>query len=90
MDHRRQERVRRVQTTTDGIRSWFAIALRPDDVAWASELLGRLDDGQWQDAFRAGGYTSADAARFIRTLKRRIADGRRLAATAMATPHKGG
>jgi hypothetical protein len=58
----------------------FRERIRPDDVAWASELLARLDDRQWRDAFRAGGYTSDAGERFIRTLRRRIADGEAFAA----------
>ena len=49
--------------------------ISPDDVAWASELLGRLSDRQWSDAFRAGGYTPALADRFIGRLHQKIAEG---------------
>ena len=49
-----------------------------DDVAWASELLGQLNDAQWSDAFRAGGYEPALAGRFIRRLQQKVAEGRRL------------
>jgi hypothetical protein len=48
------------------------------DVVWASELLGELSDRQWSDAFRAGGYPPALAARFITRLHQKIAEGRRL------------
>jgi hypothetical protein len=54
-------------------------------VAWASARLGRLDDRQWRDAFRAGGYDDEIAGRFIHALRRRIADGQGVgAATATA------
>jgi hypothetical protein len=56
-------------------------AISPADVVWASELLGRLNDRQWRDAFRAGGYEPAVADRFIRRLQQKIADGRRLGET---------
>jgi hypothetical protein len=49
-----------------------------DDVHWACALLGRLSDSQWADAFRAGGYTPDVASRFIRRLKAKIEQGRRL------------
>ena len=49
-----------------------------EDLVWASNLLGRLSDRQWQDAFRAGGYDPDVAARFIRVLRHKIAVGRRL------------
>jgi hypothetical protein len=39
----------------------------PDDLVWASDLLGRLSDRQWADAFRAGGYTGDAAGPFIQT-----------------------
>ena len=39
---------------------WYKNLVRdritPEEVAWASALLGRLSDKQWADAFRAGGY----------------------------------
>jgi hypothetical protein len=52
--------------------------ISPDDVAWASDLLGRLSDSQWSDAFRAGGYPSPLADRFIGRLRQKIAEGCRL------------
>jgi hypothetical protein len=52
--------------------------ISPEDVAWASELLGRLSNQQWSDAFRAGGYERAVADRFIGRLHQKIAEGRRL------------
>ncbi len=52
--------------------------ITPDDVLWACELLGRLSDRQWADAFRAGGYAPVLADRFIRRLHEKIAEGRRL------------
>ncbi len=50
--------------------------ITPDEVAWASNLLGRLSDQQWSDAFRAGGYEPAVANRFIARLKEKIQQGR--------------
>jgi hypothetical protein len=35
----------------------------------------RLTDAQWHDAFRAANYADADAERYIRKLKEKIADG---------------
>lgn len=49
--------------------------ITPEDVAWASGLLSRLSDRQWQDAFRAGGYEPRVANRFIRKLREKIRDG---------------
>ena len=59
--------------------------ISPADVAWASEWLGQLNDQQWNDAFRAGGYEPALAGRFIARLRQKIADGRRLGET-VASP----
>jgi hypothetical protein len=52
--------------------------ISPDDVVWASELLGQLTDRQWNDAFRAGGYEPAVADRFIGRLQQKIAEGRHM------------
>jgi hypothetical protein len=63
-------------------RGWYRNLVRdritPDDVAWASNLLGQLSDRQWRDAFRAGGYEPEVANRFIRTLRGKIDQGRLL------------
>jgi hypothetical protein len=53
--------------------------ITPSEVVWASNLLGQLSDQQWQDAFRAGGYASAEANRFIRKLRQKVAQGKALA-----------
>ena len=48
--------------------------IRPSDVQWAGQLMTRLTDKQWRDAFRAGNYSEADADRYIRKLKQKIDD----------------
>jgi hypothetical protein len=45
------------------------------DVHWICRRLATLTDRQWQDAFRAGGHEPTIADRYIRVLKKRIADG---------------
>jgi hypothetical protein len=52
--------------------------ITPRDVRWASDLMAGLSDRQWADAFRAGGYEPDLAARFIRRLEAKIAEGQRL------------
>jgi hypothetical protein len=52
--------------------------ITPADVRWLCDRLAALTDAQWRDAFRAGGYADATAARFIRRLKQKIAEGRAL------------
>jgi hypothetical protein len=49
--------------------------ITPADVRWVCERLNGLSDQQWQDAFRAGGFAEPDAARFIRRMKQKIAEG---------------
>jgi len=59
--------------------AWHQELLRnritPGDVRWASQLLAGLSDRQWADAFRAGGYEPAVAARFIARLHQKINEG---------------
>lgn len=45
------------------------------DVIWACELLGRISDEQWQAAFKAGAYPQAEADRYIKKIKQKIAQG---------------
>ena len=40
-----------------------------------ARLFSRLSDAQWHDAFRAGGYSREDAARYIARFKEKIAVG---------------
>jgi hypothetical protein len=51
------------------------------DVGWAMARLSALDDRQWNDAFRAGGFTPDVAARYVRKLQQNIAQGTAIAAT---------
>jgi hypothetical protein len=50
-----------------------------EDLRWACDLMGRLSDRQWRDAFRAGGYSSDLALRFIRKLRMNLDEGRQIA-----------
>jgi hypothetical protein len=54
--------------------------IAPDDVRWASNLMAGLSQRQWQDAFRAGGYTPDVAERFIRMLRAKIVQGQQVGA----------
>jgi hypothetical protein len=57
--------------------------IKPEDVAWACNLLGRLSDKQMRDAFGAAGYEPDVAARFIATLHEKIQQGRSLTLAAV-------
>jgi hypothetical protein len=63
-------------------KGWYQALVRdritPADVAWTTDLLSQLRDGQWQDAFRAAGYPPEEANRFIRKFQEKIAEGRAL------------
>lgn len=52
-----------------------------DDVIWTCELMNRISDEQWSAAFRAGAYPDDIAARYIRKIKEKIAQGLALNAT---------
>ena len=53
--------------------------ITPAQAGWASTLLSGLSDRQWNDAFRAGGYSAPVAERFIRKLHANIARARQIA-----------
>jgi hypothetical protein len=63
---------------------WYAGLVRdritPADVRWAGELLAQLSEQQWHDAFRAGGFETAVAARFIHRLREKVAESLALTA----------
>ena len=66
-------------------RGWHQELFRqitPADLAFAVDLLDELTGQQWRDAFRAGGYPSRTAARFIARLQQRIDEARRFASQA--------
>jgi hypothetical protein len=49
-----------------------------DDLRWTCELLSRLSEQQWRDAFRAGGYMPDEGSRYIRRIQEKIAQARSL------------
>jgi hypothetical protein len=55
--------------------------ITPDDVRWASRLVGRLTEAQWNEAFRGAGYEPTVADRFIRRLQQKIREGAALTST---------
>jgi hypothetical protein len=63
----------------DGRHQELADHLTTADVRWTCDLLARLSDGQWHDAFRAAGYDTVTAGRFIARIKAKIVEGQGLA-----------
>jgi hypothetical protein len=49
--------------------------VRPADLRWAAELLGRLTDAQLDDAFRAADYGPDVRSRYVKKIKAKIAEG---------------
>jgi hypothetical protein len=56
--------------------------ITPDDVRWASRLVGRLTASQWNDVFLSAGYEPTVAERFIRRLQQKIREGAALTSAA--------
>jgi hypothetical protein len=50
-----------------------------EDLRWTCALLSRLSERQWSDAFRAGGYTGDQGARYVRKIRQKIAEAERVA-----------
>jgi len=63
-------------------RGWHQELVRdritPGDVRWACDLLAKLSEAQWADAFRAGGYETSVAQRFIRRITAKIGEGQKM------------
>jgi hypothetical protein len=64
-----------VQLEYNGFHRELFREIRVADVRWICAQLNKLTDEQWRDSFRAGGYESGIADRFIRSLKQKIAQG---------------
>ena len=45
------------------------------DVKWTCERLLAITDRQWRDAFRAGGYTDEQTARYVARIKQKVEQG---------------
>ncbi len=57
-----------------------------EDVRWTCQLMSQLSDEQWRDAFRAGGYDSAQTARFVAKIMNKIAQGLSLTSRTAGLP----
>ncbi|HEX5214273.1 MAG TPA: hypothetical protein VFV98_02355 [Vicinamibacterales bacterium] len=60
-----------------GIYDHVVEAVTFEDVRWTCALISRLSDKQLDDAFRAGGFSPSDRARYIRKLKEKTQQGLR-------------
>jgi hypothetical protein len=56
-----------------GVNKPLVDSVTPADLRWTGELLSRLSERQWMDAFRAGGYTADQSARYLRKIREKIA-----------------
>ena len=65
----------RVRFDYRGVNQALVNMLTVADVVWTCELFARIPDGHWEAAFRAGHYSPADSARYIRKIKEKIAQG---------------
>ena len=68
----------RVRFAYRGVDASLVGSLSPADVRWTCELMTRISDRQWSDAFRAGGYTPDETARYVEKIKTKIAQGLKL------------
>jgi hypothetical protein len=59
-----------------GLHKELLKSLGADDVRWMCERLARLSDDQWNDIFRAAGYTPQVTGRYVTKLRAKIAEGR--------------
>ena len=68
----------RVTFDYSGLDGALVNSVTVDDLRWTCELLSRLSEAQWIDAFRAGGYDTSDTYRYVRKIKGKIAEAQRL------------
>jgi len=72
----------RVKFHYNGIHPKIVDTVTVNDVVWTCKLMARISDEQWQDAFRAAGFTPGEQQRYIAKLKSKIRDGLALAGPA--------
>ena len=69
----------RVEFFYRGIHENLLDTLSRGDVVWTCRLMSRLSDTQWQDAFRAAGYSDEQSRRYVAKIKSKVAEGLKLA-----------
>jgi hypothetical protein len=55
-----------------GIDGALVDSVAPADLRWTGELLSRLSERQWLDAFRAGGYSADQSERYVRKIREKV------------------
>jgi hypothetical protein len=60
--------------------------IRPEDLRWAAARLERLSERQWHDAFRAANYSDEIRDRYLRKIRQKIEEAKKVAVTVQATP----
>jgi hypothetical protein len=58
-----------------GIHQSLVNTLTVENVVWASRLMARVSDSQYNDAFRAAGYSEDARRRYVAKIKSKIAEG---------------
>jgi hypothetical protein len=61
-----------------GLDKALAESVTAADLRWTCELLSRLSEPQWLDAFRAGGFAPDESARYVRKIQEKIIQAREL------------
>ena len=70
----------RVEFDYRGVNRSLLDTVTTADVVWACQLMARLSDRQWREAFEAAGYSKDISERYVRKIKSKIAEGLALAA----------
>jgi len=65
----------RVEFHYRGIHQNMVKTVTVEQVVWACRLMARVSDAQYDDAFRAGGYSDDVRRRYVAKLKSKIAEG---------------
>jgi len=68
----------RVQFDYRGRHTELLETITPAEVLWICDILNRISDAQWSDAFRSAAYPQDTGDRYIRKIKSKIQEGLRL------------
>ena len=74
----------RIEFDYSGIYRDVINSVTPADVRWTCERLAALSDDQWNDAFRAGGFSPEHTARYVKKIRSKIDQGLALMAESPA------